>query len=58
MLVSLPTDISQMQPNTAQVVTPFGHNLLRFIHLIHQDRQVRVRLALPHVTAVHATASR
>jgi hypothetical protein len=37
--VSLPEQASQLPPNTAQVVTPFGQNLLRFVHLIHQDQQ-------------------
>ena len=36
-LVALPEDHAQMPPNTAQGITPFGRDLLRFVALIHKD---------------------
>jgi 23S rRNA A1618 N6-methylase RlmF len=28
---------AQLPPKSAQIITQFGQNLLRFVHLIHQD---------------------
>lgn len=35
--MSLPNDPQQFPPQTAQIISPFGLNLLRFINLVHQD---------------------